>query len=54
MKYLDVHYHCVRERILAERFVVRWISTHDQLADSVTKALPGPELKAQRERIGLR
>jgi hypothetical protein len=38
------HCHCAPEWILAGRFVVHWISTHEQLADSFTKALTGPEL----------
>jgi hypothetical protein len=53
MKYLDIHYHVVRERIASGHFKVHWLSTNEQLADSLTKPLFGPEVAAQRVRMGL-
>jgi hypothetical protein len=53
MKYVDIHYHSVRERIEAGAFSVVWVPSHDQLADCLTKSLPGPELVSQRSRLGV-
>jgi hypothetical protein len=42
MKHVEVDYHFVRERVASKRLDVRIISTNDQIADIMTKALPGP------------
>jgi hypothetical protein len=51
MKHVDIHYHSVRERIEAGAFYVVWVPSHEQLADCLTKSLPGPELVSQRSRF---
>jgi hypothetical protein len=45
MKHIEVDYHFVRDQVLKRCLDVRFISTHDQLADGFTKALP--QLKFQ-------
>jgi hypothetical protein len=45
MKHVEVDYHFVRERVASKRLDVRIISTNDQIADIMTKALPGPTFK---------
>jgi histone deacetylase 1/2 len=42
MKHVEVDYHFVRERVASGQLDVRIISSQDQLADIMTKALPGP------------
>lgn len=39
-KHIDIRYHFVRDHIKAGLLTVKWVSTHDQLADVFTKALP--------------
>jgi hypothetical protein len=41
MKHVEVDYHFVRERVATGQLEVRIISTKDQLADVLTKPLPG-------------
>jgi hypothetical protein len=53
MKYHDIHFHVVRERIASGHFKVHGLSTNTQLADSLTKPLLGPEVAAQRVRMGM-
>jgi hypothetical protein len=43
MKYLSIHFHSVRERIVRGNVVVE-ARTSEQLADCFTKALPSPAL----------
>jgi hypothetical protein len=42
MKHVEVDYHFVRECVASGQLDVRIISSKDQLADIMTKALPGP------------
>jgi len=41
-KHIEVDYHFVREKVLRHDLLVKFISTHDQLADLFTKGLPSP------------
>lgn len=41
-KHVEVDYHFVRKRVAASRLNVRLISSKDQIADIMTKTLPGP------------
>lgn len=45
MKHVEVDYHFVRERVASGQLDVRLISSKDQLADIMTKALPGPAFR---------
>jgi hypothetical protein len=37
MKHIEVYYHFVRDQVMKHLLDVRFISTHDQLADGFTK-----------------
>ena len=41
-KHIEVDYHLAREKVLSRDLLVKFISTHDQLADIFTKGLPSP------------
>ena len=41
-KHIEVDYHFVRERVLKRDLLVKFISTHDQIADIFIKGLPSP------------
>ena len=41
-KHIKVDYHFVREKVLRRDVILKFISTHDQLAYLFTKALPSP------------
>ena len=41
-KHIKVDYHFVREKVLRCDLLIKFISTHDQLADLFTKGLPSP------------
>jgi len=42
---VKLNYHFVRKALQNDELKVIWISTHDQLADSLTKALPRPKFE---------
>jgi hypothetical protein len=41
-KHIEVDYHFVRERVARKALDIQFISTHDQLADVLTKPLATP------------
>ena len=41
-KHIEVDYHFVHEKVLRRDVMLKFISTHDQLADLFTKSLPSP------------
>ena len=41
-KHIRVNYHFVHKKVLKRVLLVKFISTHDQLADIFTKGLPSP------------
>ena len=41
-KHIEVDYHFVREKVLKHDVMLKFISTHDQLADLFIKSLPSP------------
>ena len=41
-KHIEVDYRFVREKVLRRDVMLKFISTHDQLADLFTKSLPSP------------
>jgi hypothetical protein len=53
MKHVEVDYHFVRERVAMKQLEVRSISSKDQLADIMTKALPTPAFKYFRNNLNL-
>ena len=42
-KHIEVDYHFVREKVLTHDVMIKFISTHDQLANLFTKGLPSPQ-----------
>ncbi|MCO5552616.1 hypothetical protein L7F22_006130 [Adiantum nelumboides] len=52
-KHIEVHYHYVRERLLAGDISLAYVATHDNLADLLTKALYCEKLEAFRKALGL-
>ena len=42
IKYIEVDYHYIREKVLAKKLKLNFIYTLDQLANIFTKALPSP------------
>ena len=40
MKHVEIHYHFVRELVNSKQLRIGYVSTKDQLADLLTKALP--------------
>jgi hypothetical protein len=53
LKYIDLHFHSVRERIVDKTFAAYWVNTHQQLADLLTKALPAPAFERGQGALSL-
>ena len=53
VKHLDVKYHWICERIEKEEMVVSCIPTSGNVADILTKALPGPRFVTLRGCLGV-
>ena len=53
MKHVEVDYHFVRERVAMKQLDVRTISSKDQLADIMTKALPPTAFNYLRRNLNL-
>jgi hypothetical protein len=52
-KHIEVHYHFIREKILAKEIDLIHVSIEDQVADIFTKALGTDKLKKFRQRLGV-
>ncbi len=52
-KHIEVHYHFIREKILAKEIDFIHVSTEDQVADIFTKALGTDKLKKFRKMLGV-
>lgn len=52
-KHIEVHYHYVRERLAAGEICLSHVSTHDNVADIFTKALPRDKFEAFRQLLNL-
>jgi hypothetical protein len=53
-KNMEVDYHFVRERFARKQFDIRFISTHDQIADGFTKPLSTKKLSMFWNNLNLR
>ena len=54
VKHLDVRYHWIRECVENKELVVGQIPSSDNIADVMTKALPGPRFISLRGCLGVR
>jgi hypothetical protein len=54
VKHLDVKYHWIRERVENGELLVGQIPTSGNVADAMTKALPGPRFSTLRNCLGVR
>lgn len=52
-KHIDVAYHFIREQHERNELAVESISTHDQLADGLTKALPKSRFEFLWQSLGM-
>ncbi len=52
-KHIEVHYHFIREKILAKEIDLIHVSTEDQVVDIFIKALSIDKLKKFRQMLGV-
>jgi hypothetical protein len=52
-KHIEVHYHFIREKVLAKEIDLIHVSTEDQVVDIFTKALGIDKLKKFRKMLGV-
>ncbi len=52
-KPIEVHYHFIREKVLAKEINLIHVSNEDQVADIFTKALNTDKLKKFRKMLGV-
>jgi hypothetical protein len=52
-KHIEVHYHFIREKVLAKEIDLIHVSTEDQVADIFTKALSTDKLKKFLKMLGV-
>ncbi len=52
-KHIEVHYHFIREKVLAKEIDLIHVSTKDQVANIFTKALSTDKLKKFRKMLGV-
>ncbi len=52
-KHIEVHYHFIKEKVLAKEIDLIHVSTEDQVADIFTKALGIDKLKKFRKMLGV-
>lgn len=53
LRHVDIHNHWLREAARSGTIKVTYVPTKEQLADGLTKNLPGPQHAAWRHQIGL-
>ena len=53
VKHIDMKYHFIREHVMSKDIDVTYISTKDQVADILTKALPASRFEKHCEAMGL-
>lgn len=53
MKHVALDFHFIRELVQSNRLRVSHVSTHDQLADCLTKPLGRPRFLQLRDKIGV-
>ena len=53
-KHIDIYYHWIREQVAKRSIYVEFVSTHDNIADIMTKALPEPKVNLFVDAMRLR
>jgi hypothetical protein len=53
MKHIEVDYHLIYDQVMQRQLGIRFISTHDQIADGFTKPLPQQRLQEFRHSLNL-
>lgn len=53
-KHIDIKYHILRDHVASDKLFVYWLPTDDNVADILTKPLPGPKFTLFRGCLGLR
>jgi hypothetical protein len=52
-KHIEIDFHFVRDMVASKRLLVRFVSTHDQLADLLTKPLSSPRFVLLRSKLNV-
>jgi hypothetical protein len=52
-KHLEIDYHFVRERVISNQLIVRFVCSKDQLADCLTKSLPLPQFESLKTKLNV-
>jgi hypothetical protein len=52
-KHIEIHFHFVRERVTQKMLDIKFISTHDQVADGFTKALAHRHLEEFQRNLNM-
>jgi hypothetical protein len=52
-KHIEIHYHFIRERIIAGEIRLEYIRIHNQLADALTKPLGKLKFMGHRNTLGI-
>jgi hypothetical protein len=52
-KHIEIDFHFVRDRVAEKLLDIRFISTHDQVADGLTKALASRELEKFKRNLNV-
>ena len=53
-KHIDIKYHFIRQCVERGQIIVKRVSTDEQKADALTKALPVAKLVVMRHLLGVR
>ena len=53
-KHINIYYHWIREQVAKRSIHVEFVSTHDNIADIMTKALPEPKVNLFVDAMRLR
>ena len=53
MKHLDMRFFWLQDAVVGKQLTPEFVSTEDQAADALTKALPAPKFRKCRELMGL-
>ena len=52
-KHIEVHYHYIREKVLAQEIDLVYVGTHEQVADIFKKSLGAEKLQKFRDMLGV-